>query len=118
MSAHSYEMIVDDVWWAALANGIKTIEGKKNSPTWGHLRIGDVLILIAKNSRERFSARIVDIRYYGGADPLRTYLEHEGLRRTLPGIDTIEHGKSVYLGFSTEEEFIRYGIQAIEILRV
>jgi ASC-1-like (ASCH) protein len=117
-SGMSYEIVVNDVWWVALANGIKNVEGKKLSPTWSHLRTGDLLVFVAKNSRERFSARIVDIRYYGGPDPLRTYLEHEGLRRTLPGIETLEQGKQVHLGFSSESEFSRYGVQAIEIVRV
>lgn len=96
-----------------LASGEKRIEGKRNSTTWSGMRFGDHIIFSSGGDNLEF--RVVALRVYKGYDCLRRYLEAEGLRRTLPGVLTIEEGMALYRQYWSEEEIARDGVLAIEI---
>ena len=52
---------------------------------------------------------------------VESYLIHEGLRRCLPGVQTLEQGVNVYLkpyGFWDPVEVQAYGILAFQVERV
>ena len=48
----------------------------------------------------------------------KSFVEMEGLKRTLPGIKTIEQGKEIYYTYYTQEQEKEFGILAIEVKKI
>jgi ASC-1-like (ASCH) protein len=103
---------VSEPWFTQIRLGNKQVEGKKNSRTWEGVVPGDVLKFT--DNQIFVYASVKSIRRYFSVE---AYLMYEGLRRTLPGVQSIEEGLSVYLkpnGFWEPSEVQQYGILAIE----
>lgn len=104
---------VQEPWFSLLRSGIKKVEGKKGSPKWAYLQVGDWVRFV--NNNESFIAKIVKINKYFS---LEDFLTIETLERVLPGIKSIEEGKRIYMAAPinwTVEEISKYRIMAIEI---
>lgn len=102
-------------WMDAILSGEKTIEGKKGSPKWTDLREGDKITFFVDdtpNCNLECTCAIIGIRHYTN---LRSYLESEGLRSTLPGIQTIDDGIALYREYWTQHSIDEFGILAIAI---
>jgi ASC-1-like (ASCH) protein len=112
-------MDISQPYFSLIKNGIKTVEGRKMSPTWLHLKEGDVLQINCKGE-ESFNVRIVKINYYPKSldNPLVSYLETETLAKTLPHVSTIEDGCRIYLQWSTLEEIKALGFMGIHFERI
>ena len=96
---------VSEPWFTYLLTGQKTVEGRKGSPKWTHLEVGDgVIFRDASNPTRQFPARIIEITHYVGDDALRDYLVGETLERTLPGVHSLEEGEAIYHQLSRPEE--------------
>lgn len=113
-------MEISEPYFSFIKNGIKKVEGRKISPTWKNLRIGNELVINCKTRpKPPFLVKIKNIRYYYPnseiEDPLTTYLICEGLNQVLPWTKNIHDGRNIYLQWSTQEEINKYGIMAIEI---
>ena len=48
-------------------------------------------------------------------DPLEEYLKTETLARALPGVNSIEEGKKIYLQWSTQDEINKLGMMGIQL---
>ena len=104
---------IQEPWFSFIRNGLKKVEGKKGSPKWVNLKVGDKIKFINKNSS--FIAKIIRINRYCTLDD---YLTNETLSKVLPGIKTIEEGKGIYTSSPiswTQEEIHNYGIMALEL---
>ena len=116
----THDLHVSEPWFTYIKLGLKTVEGKKKSPTWEKLRKGDYLKIT--NGKDWFLAEIVNINTYEGSnDNLADYLKKETLERTLPGIDTLEEGIKVYLTEPvswTKEEIKKYGVMALQLKNI
>jgi ASC-1-like (ASCH) protein len=105
---------IDERWINEIINGTKRVEGKKNSPKTKQLKleVGDFIKFSSPN--RIVMAKIIDIRHY---EQLETYLETETLKRTLPGVNTIKDGITIYMSEPinwTQQEIDKYGVLAIE----
>jgi len=103
-------------WIHALLSGEKKVEGKKASPRWLSLKEGDRIIFYVDDTPNcdlECPALVVGIRRY---PCLRTYLEAEGLRATLPGVQTIEEAIALYRQFWTQLEIDEFGVLAIAVI--
>jgi ASC-1-like (ASCH) protein len=114
-SSTPIDMEINEPWWSAILDGTKTIEGRKGSPKWLGLAIGNTLRCIEPKSGRSFLAMIVGIRKYYGEDPLVTYLTQEGVARVLPGAVNLTTAISIYLQWSTPAEIQKYGMMAIAV---
>jgi ASC-1-like (ASCH) protein len=85
-----FELNVGEPWNHFIFNGQKTIEGRKNTPKWGSVKVGDQMII------ENIIFIVVRVTKYPS---IKEYLENEGLEKTLPGIKTIESGVAIYESF-------------------
>jgi len=103
-------MEVSEPWFSHIQSGVKTIEGRKNSPTWEWVVPGTEFLMTCGN--QKMKVRCVDVALWPS---IRSYLEGEGLDVTLPGILSIEEGESIYLQWSNEEEVKKYGFKAIHV---
>lgn len=118
MEPSNHILVLQKRWYDAIYEGDKTIEGRKGSEKYSCIRVGDtILFKCAHETPLELSVKVVAVREY---KTLTSYLSHEGLNRTLPGVDTIEEGISVYVNRPvswTDEEVKKYGIRAIEFVR-
>lgn len=106
-------MIVDRTYYDQIYIGDKTVEGRKNSKTWNKIKKNDVIKIIC--GEDFFYVLVTNVIPYGGEDPLLSYLQKEGLNKTLPGIESFEEGKRIYLQWSTEKEIRENGFLGIHI---
>jgi len=93
------EMEVQEPWFGYLVSGQKKVEGRKNSPKWRDLKPSEKVLLTCGKKSQLFL--ITDVRKYSS---IRAYLEQEGLRNCLPGVESIEEGIAVYKQWNTDEE--------------
>lgn len=100
-------------WFSLIREGRKPVEGRKCSPSWSGVSVGDVLVF--QNGDESFRARVVKVNHYDAPDALQKYLQGEGLDRALPGVTSIEEGERIYLQWSTREEIDQYGMMGIQV---
>ena len=100
-------------WFSLIKSGQKTVEGRRASSLYNSIKEGDIVIF--KNEGEFFSAKVVKINKYVGKDPLTEYLQSESLSKTLPGIETLEEGRNVYLKFYTREQIASTGMLALHV---
>jgi len=105
-----YDVPIDRQWFKAICRGEKTIEGKKGSPTWSSVEVGDELKFVSGS--EYCIKTVLDIRWYSSVE---NYLVCEGLRHTLPGVSSLQEGLNIYLkpmGYWEPEEVSEYGVLA------
>ncbi len=71
-------MEIEGIWFQLLVNGEKPIEGRKKSPKWENLKIGQEIEVICKETKE---IRIFKISHINEYENLEEYLLKEGLHR-------------------------------------
>jgi len=108
----THEINVSSPWFKYIADGFKKIEGRLNKGTFSNMKVGDMLTINNTDKTQQIIAKIVDISKYNSFE---SYLIMEGLKRTLPGIKTIEDGVKVYRQFYNEKAEKEYGVVAIRI---
>lgn len=102
---------VQDPWFSHIAAKRKSIEGRLNKGTFAGLTKGQALNIKGPDGRT-VRAVVRRIRRY---DSFAAYLSQEGLRKTLPGVATIDEGVAVYRRFYTEEAERQHGVLAIRL---
>lgn len=102
-------VICDEPWFSYLKQGIKPVEGRKNSPKYQHLDAGDYIQFINEKN-EQFLALITEIRTYKS---LEDYLYDVTLEKALPGVHSFHEALKIYLQWSSPEEIDKYGFLGI-----
>lgn len=110
-----YHMHVTEPWFSHIKEGRKPVEGRKMFGTWSKLKVGDIIHM--KNGNDRFDVKVTGLTVYPPSleDPLTSYLESEALERALPGVNSLEEGRRIYLQWSTEEEIHQKGMMGIQV---
>ena len=75
----------EDPWFFHIRQGIKTVEGRKGTPSYKKIKAGDRINF--SNGTDSFIAVVTEIRDY---DSIEKYLEDVSLDKALPGIKTIK----------------------------
>lgn len=85
-----------------IINGIKTVEGRKNSEVYQKVKVGDRIVMkTAKETKEGEIVCLVKaIRKY---PDIKTYLEKE-MSKALPGVSSISEGLHIYHTFVSDDE--------------
>jgi ASC-1-like (ASCH) protein len=91
--------------------GIKTIEARLNRDKFSEIDIGDNLRL----KPEGFLFLVTDIRKY---QSFKDMINAEGIERVIPDKKSAEEAISIYRKFYTEKEEKKFGILAIEIVKI
>jgi ASC-1-like (ASCH) protein len=55
------EKWIDAVWWKAIKDGSKTVEGRLNRSFWSKCAIGDIIILINRETEERLTVEVTNV---------------------------------------------------------
>ena len=109
-----YRKNLTEPWFYYMENKEKTVEGRLNRDDWMSMNVGDVIIFVNKQTgfKRTIQVKIVQINLY---DSFQLYLEKEGLKNCLPGIETMEKGLEIYHKlYSTEEEQM-YKVKALHV---
>ena len=104
------EMSIQEPYFTLIKNGRKKIEGCLDKGKAAKLIIGDKIRFT--NNNKSIMVRVVNIVKYPSFED---YLIQEGLRRTLPNIDSIKKGVNIYHTFFTPEQEQQYGVIAIYV---
>jgi len=75
------KLFCDEPWFSLIREGIKPVEGRKNSPKYQNIRVGDPIEFT--NGKESFLTKVVAIRSYTS---LEDYLDDVGFATALPGV--------------------------------
>ena len=100
-------------WYSQIKSGVKKVEGRKGTDKWKLIKPNDELVFFCE--RNSFVTRVTKINEYLGKDALKEYLETEGLKATLPGVESLQDDMNVYLQWSTPEQITEYGFLGIHI---
>jgi len=100
----------EDPWFSYIREGIKPVEGRKNTHTYQKIGVGDQISF--SNGKDSFIANVIEIREYRS---IEDYLEDVTLEKALPGVKTIQEGLNIYYQWSTEEKIRQYGFLGIFI---
>ncbi len=102
------KLICDDPWFAHIRNGLKPVEGRKNTPKYQKIHMG--CFIEFSNGKENFLASVVEIRSY---PTLEAYLNDVTFQMALPGISSFEEAVKVYYQWSTPDEIEKHGFLGI-----
>lgn len=106
------EIEVQLPWFQHLVLGAKTVEGRKATPKWTSLQIGEHVIFTCLQQRCEFV--ITRLIVYKSCEE---YLQQEGIQKCLPGISIIEEGLKIYGQWYTQDElersFLAIGVKLI-----
>ena len=91
-----------------IKQGIKKVEGRKNSPQYQQYKKGDILIF--HHNKEFVKTQITYVHRYKSVE---NYLKRETLKNALPCIKTIKDGVDVYNLWTSPQErkdlLLKYG---------
>ena len=101
-------------WFTHIKTGAKPVEGRKGTPKWASIKIGDTITFI-DGKEGKFNATVTGVNKYEGKDALVKYLETETIARVLPGVKTSDEGIKIYSQWSTQEQISKYGFLGIQV---
>lgn len=100
----------EDPWFSMIKQGIKSVEGRKNTHTYKKLQVGSLIRF--SNGPESVEAVVTELREYPS---LQAYLEDVTIEKALPGIASLEEALSIYAQWVTPQEIKQYGVLGIFI---
>ena len=101
MKTFTRDMEVSSPWIHYIFDGSKKVEVRKNDPkNWGALKVGNLLNIISKETKESRLFEITETRIYHTLDDC---IIAEGVRNLLPRLTTLDDARTVYLGFDGDD---------------
>ncbi len=107
---HLFQIHCEDPWFSLIRQGIKPVEGRKNTHTYKKIKAGDLINF--SNGKESFKATVTEVRQYAS---LEEYLEDVTVEKALPGISSFEEALKIYHQWSSPEKLLQYGFLGIFI---
>ena len=109
-----YRKHINEPWFSLILVGCKTIEGRLNRDDWAIIDEGDQIDWYNDDFglKREFRTIVVKKRKY---PCLTSYLNGEGLQKTLVTIDNIQDGVKKYHIFYKPKDEEKYGVVAIEL---
>ena len=109
------EFDVADPWISLICQRKKVIEGRLNKSKFANLKKGDIIKFFNNDVNKQCLVKIVRIINYVSFEE---YLVQEGLKRTLPGITSLNDGINIYRQFYSKEQEDEFSILAIYIKKI
>ena len=109
-----YNKHLSEPWFSLIKIGAKKCEGRLNKGDFALMKKGDYIIFENNDFAvsRTFRCEVTSIHHYNSFE---NYLRAETLAKCLPGIDTIEHGVSIYHEYYKPEDEATYKIVAIRL---
>lgn len=106
----THNLHCEDPWFTLIRQGIKPVEGRKGTPVYRQINVGDKIHFT--NGESSFLADVTEIREYPS---IEAYLKDVNVDKALPGIKTVEEALNIYYQWSTEEKVKEFGFLGIFI---
>lgn len=108
-----YRKHLSEPWFSLIKTGLKTVEGRLNKGDFSEMKEGDIISFFNNDQpfHREFKVRIISTKNY---KTFEEYLRIETLRKTLPGVDKVKDGISIYYQWYKKDE-PTYGVRAIRI---
>jgi ASC-1-like (ASCH) protein len=104
---------VQKIYFDAIVDGIKTVEGRINTPKFKTLKPLDYITFIEPDSNETIICQVTGLGYY---PDFMSMLQTEGLCAMLPGVISVEQGVALYESFPSYQEKVKeFGALAIRL---
>jgi ASC-1-like (ASCH) protein len=97
-------------WFSLLRSGQKPVEGRKNSPLFQKIKVGDCIEFF--EGEKSFKALVTGINKYSSVEE---YLSTERLERALPGVASYAEGLAIYHAWNNPEDIAKWGFLGIQI---
>lgn len=94
-----HELICDEPWFSLIRQGVKPVEGRKNSPKYQKIQPRDLINFL--HAKESFLARVLEVRRYPS---LEAYLEDVTFQKALPNVSSLAAAVAIYHRWHTPEE--------------
>lgn len=104
----SIQIHCEDPWFSFIEQGLKPVEGRKNTHRYKKIKVNDVINFT--NGIRSFNAQVTELRHYHS---LEEYLEDVTLPKALPGITSLDEALAIYSQWSTSEDIQKYGFLGI-----
>ena len=113
-SSKLFRKHISEPWFSLIMIRSKTIEGRLNQGDWAEMRECDRIDWVNEDFgfKREFRTAIVSKKLYPSFE---TYLQAEGLHKTLPSIEKFEDGLKIYRFYYKPEEEMKYGVVALEL---
>jgi len=106
-------LVVKQVYFDAIKAGLKTVEGRLNSPKFKDLKFGDLITFTCHETNEKISGVVKALNIYPNFEAM---LVSEGLENMLPGVTSLYEGVMIYESFPGYQEGAKeFGTLAIRI---
>jgi ASC-1-like (ASCH) protein len=86
--------------YQSIINGTKTVEGRKNSPQYQHVRPGDTIMFDYKKR----GILVCKVTYVHQYDDIMEYLKNETLEKTMVCVTSIDDGIKLYEKYVPADE--------------
>ena len=108
-----YTKHLSEPWFSLIQLKKKTCEGRLNKNDFSKMKINDIIEFYNEDFpfKRKIKVKINKIKKYNN---FYHYLKSETLKKTLPGIDNINHGKKIYYKYYSKKDEKQYGIVAIQ----
>ena len=106
----TFQLVCDEPWFTFIRQGVKPVEGRKNSPKYQKIQVGDFIEF--SNGKESFLSVVTEIRSFVS---LEDYLRDVTLSKALPSVSSFEDALHIYHQWSTPEEIQKHGFLGIFI---
>ena len=113
-SSKLFRKNISEPWFSLIMIRSKTIEGRLNQDDWAEMQEGDRIDWVNEDFgfKREFRTAIISKKLYPSFE---TYLQAEGLHKTLPSIEKFEDGLKIYRFYYKLEEEMKYGVVALEL---
>lgn len=108
-----YRIRVQNIWWRYIAAKQKTVEVRIFKDAHAHIVPGDKIEITNIQTSQKLYGHIGDVTIY---PTFESMFQHEGLVRTLPGINSIQEGINIYHSIGDYKiQEMSYGVVAFEL---
>ena len=109
-----YNITVKEPWFTLIKMKLKSVEGRLNKGLFSKFKKDDIVnwVKITNNKKHIVKTKIVSVNKYNS---FKEMLQKETLKRTLPGIPTVNCGVEVYRQYFSENFEKKYGVVAIQL---
>lgn len=115
----THEFTIKEPWFTLIQRRIKGVEGRLNKGNFAKLNVGDEVTwtknLKQKDGTEKKYAVKTEILKITKYNNFEDMLKAETLKRTLPGIPSVNCGVEVYRQFYKQEDEEKYGVLGIQL---
>jgi ASC-1-like (ASCH) protein len=107
---------LQDQYFHAIVSGIKTVEGRLNSPKFKDVQVGMSICFSSQSTEQTIVCLIEAIHRY---QSFKDMLLVEGISNMLPGVTSLEQAIDIYESFpGYKDKVILLGAIAIKIQKV